>query len=91
MKTEMKVDVQDLVSAVELLEAHPSVEAWTIAKITNTEHPLMPVGPGFGVEVWNPSGTVFEKSGTQRTVTEAARRAIERLEARKAARSPRWC
>jgi hypothetical protein len=83
----MKTDVADLAAAITLLEEDAHVDSWNITKITNIGHAIDPLGPGYGVTIWARDGRVaervlFEKSGTERSILDAAKEALRRFHAR---------
>ena len=73
----MKTEHQEFVEAVERLEELGENVAWSITKITNETHALMPWGCGYGVTINLPylDLAIYEKA---RTLTQAVERALLR-------------
>jgi hypothetical protein len=76
----MKTEQQEFLDAVERLEALGEDVAWSITKIANETHALLPWGCGYGVTINLPGRdcAIFEKA---RTLTQAVDRALTRARA----------
>jgi hypothetical protein len=77
--------IEDLRSAIDFLDGHSLCFGWQLSRITNTKHALPPVGEGLGITLfyWGKRVKflqIWEKAGGTVTVSEAAHRAVARLE-----------
>lgn len=76
------VNAAEVAEAVEILQADPAVEVWSIGTITYEHHAIPPHGAGFGVTLRAANETgVFEKASAK-TLVAATREALRRLHLR---------